>query len=198
MASSTALRTLRMMTTTPLLRAPIPALQFSIPSSSRLYATAPPSGQFSNITSSLRASAQAGGSPSKHTNRKPSSYSDPYIRDVISPPSAAPKSRAPLRELTEAEQLDDRWRTLRRVGNNIISLTLTTSRSIEVKGSDIATSYKRLSKILNENNIRRELKRQERFESGSDMRVRLNSERHRRRYKVAVGKAVSLAMRMKE
>lgn len=46
-----------------------------------------------------------------------------------------------------------------------------------------------------ENNIRRELKQKDRFESGSDKRVRLDSERHRRRFKVAVGKAVSLAMR---
>jgi ribosomal protein S21 len=55
-----------------------------------------------------------------------------------------------------------------------------------------------LNRVLNENQVRRELKRQERFESPSNKRVRLGSERHRRRFKVAVGKAVSLAMRMKD
>ena len=184
------------------MRAPLPAGQFSvrsaIPSTSRLYATAPPPANpppLSSIAQSLRASAQAGSS-SRHTERKP--YKDSYVEQLRSTPSASAKSHAPLRELTEAEQYDESWRALPIADNNTISLTLTTSRSIEVKGNDIATAYRRLSKILNENNIRRELKRQDRFESGSDMRVRLNSERHRRRYKVAVGKAVSLAMRMKE
>jgi ribosomal protein S21 len=51
---------------------------------------------------------------------------------------------------------------------------------------------------LTENNIRREVKRADRFEGRSDKRVRLSSERHRKRFKVAVGKAVGLAMRMKD
>jgi len=61
----------------------------------------------------------------------------------------------------------------------------------------LARAYRNLNRVLNENQVRRELKRQERFEGPSDKRVRLNSERHRRRFKVAVGKAVSLAMRQK-
>ena len=194
------MRALRLATST-LHRAGVPATQFSLPSlqsTSRLYSTAPPRPDaLSSITSSLRARATAGSS-SQHTVRKQPPYTNSFVEGVRSPPSATKKSQAPLREPTEAEILDRRWSNLVPVQNNAISLTLTTSRSIEVKGSDIAMAYRRLTKILNENNIRRELKRQERFESGSDMRVRLNSERHRRRYKVAVGKAVSLAMRMKE
>lgn len=77
-------------------------------------------------------------------------------------------------------------------------MTTTTARSFEVKNNDVAKAYRLLNRVLMENNVRKELRRQERFESGSDKRVRLNSERHRRRFKVAVGKAVSLAMRMKD
>lgn len=67
-----------------------------------------------------------------------------------------------------------------------------------MQGGDVGSAYKRLNKVLMENNVRRELKRGEYFEKGSDKRVRLNSERHRRRFKDAVGKAVSLSRRMKD
>ncbi|GAA5828699.1 hypothetical protein JCM3766R1_003793 [Sporobolomyces carnicolor] len=78
------------------------------------------------------------------------------------------------------------------------SVTTTSARSFAVQSGNVARAYRNLNRVLNENNVRRELKRQERFESPSNKRVRLNSERHRRRFKVAVGKAVSLAMRMKD
>jgi len=77
------------------------------------------------------------------------------------------------------------------------SVTTTSARSFAVQGGNLARAYRNLNRVLNENQVRRELKRQERFEGPSDKRVRLNSERHRRRFKVAVGKAVSLAMRQK-
>ncbi|GAA5903180.1 hypothetical protein JCM5296_003362 [Sporobolomyces johnsonii] len=77
-------------------------------------------------------------------------------------------------------------------------VTTTSARSFAVRGGDVARAYRNLNRVLFENNIRKELRRQERFEGPSDKRVRLNSERHRRRFKVAVGKAVSLAMRMKD
>ena len=76
--------------------------------------------------------------------------------------------------------------------------TPTSARSFAVKNGDLGRAYRMLNRTLMENNVRRELRQQERFESGSDRRVRLNSERHRRRFKVAVGKAVGLAMRMKD
>ena len=78
------------------------------------------------------------------------------------------------------------------------SVTTTSARSFAVQSGNVARAYRNLNRVLNENQVRRELKRQERFESPSNKRVRLNSERHRRRFKVAVGKAVSLAMRMKD
>ncbi|CEQ41830.1 SPOSA6832_03566, partial [Sporobolomyces salmonicolor] len=78
-------------------------------------------------------------------------------------------------------------------------VTTTSARSFAVRGDGgVAKAYRNLNRVLFENNIRKELRRQERFEGPSDKRVRLNSERHRRRFKVAVGKAVSLAMRMKD
>ncbi|GAA5935608.1 mitochondrial 37S ribosomal protein bS21m MRP21 [Sporobolomyces koalae] len=78
------------------------------------------------------------------------------------------------------------------------AVTTTSARSFAVLQGNVARAYRNLNRVLNENNVRRELKRQDRFESPSNKRVRLNSERHRRRFKVAVGKAVSLAMRMKD
>lgn len=77
-------------------------------------------------------------------------------------------------------------------------LTTTASRSLGVGNANVAVAFRRLNRILTENNVRREVKRGERFEGRSDKRVRLNSERHRKRYKVAVGKAVGQAIRMKD
>ncbi|GAA5951177.1 hypothetical protein JCM8115_005078 [Rhodotorula mucilaginosa] len=77
-------------------------------------------------------------------------------------------------------------------------VSLTSARSFAVRDGNVARAYRNLNRTLRENNVRLELRRQERFESPSNKRVRLNSERHRRRFKVAVGKAVALAMRMKD
>ncbi|GAA6034836.1 hypothetical protein JCM8097_009325 [Rhodosporidiobolus ruineniae] len=79
-----------------------------------------------------------------------------------------------------------------------LPVTTTSARSFAVVNRDVARAYRNLNRVMQENNVRRELKRQERFESPSNKRVRLTSERHRRRFKVAVGKAVALAMRMKD
>ncbi|GAA5860059.1 hypothetical protein JCM8547_003077 [Rhodosporidiobolus lusitaniae] len=92
---------------------------------------------------------------------------------------------------------DDLWRRQSHVAYSS-PVTTTSSRSFVVQNRNVAQAYRLLNRVLQENNVRRELKRQERFESPSNKRVRLNSERHRRRFKVAVGKAVSLAMRMKD
>ncbi|KAM0755182.1 hypothetical protein T439DRAFT_377542 [Meredithblackwellia eburnea MCA 4105] len=76
-------------------------------------------------------------------------------------------------------------------------VTTTSARTFAVMNGfgGLAGAWKRLQRTLNENNVRKELRRGERFEARSDKRVRLNSERHRRRFQVAVGKAVSEAMR---
>ncbi|GAA5983813.1 hypothetical protein JCM11641_005202 [Rhodosporidiobolus odoratus] len=92
---------------------------------------------------------------------------------------------------------DQLWRGQPPVAYSL-PVTTTSARSFPVLHRDVAQAYRKLNRTLQENNVRRELKRQERFESPSNKRVRLNSERHRRRFKVAVGKAVALAMRMKD
>ena len=79
-----------------------------------------------------------------------------------------------------------------------LPVTTTSARSFAVRDGNVARAYRTLNRVLNDNNVRRELKRQERFETPSNKRVRLNSERHRRRFKVAVGKSVSLALRTKD
>ncbi|KAI5478498.1 hypothetical protein MNV49_005026 [Pseudohyphozyma bogoriensis] len=75
-------------------------------------------------------------------------------------------------------------------------VTPNSARSFAVKGGNVASAYRLLNRTLNENNVRRELRTQERFERPSDKRCRLDSERHRRRFKVAVGKAVGQAIRI--
>ncbi|GEM06990.1 ribosomal protein S21 [Rhodotorula toruloides] len=59
-------------------------------------------------------------------------------------------------------------------------------------------SARMLNKTLNENQVRQRLRQRERFERPSDKRVRTNSERHRRKFKIAVGRAVAAAMRYKD
>lgn len=92
---------------------------------------------------------------------------------------------------------ENNWR-LAPVVNYSLPITTTTARSFPVRNMDVGRAYRLLNRTLQENNIRKELRRQERFEGPSDKRVRLDSERHRRRFKVAVGKAVSQAMRLKD
>ncbi|GAA6000486.1 hypothetical protein JCM10207_008034 [Rhodosporidiobolus poonsookiae] len=92
---------------------------------------------------------------------------------------------------------EELWRRQQAV-NYSATVTTTSARSIPVVNRNVAQAYRNLNRVLQENNVRRELKQQERFEGPSNRRVRLNSERHRRRFKVAVGKAVALAMRMKD
>ncbi|KAK4703102.1 hypothetical protein P7C70_g3119, partial [Phenoliferia sp. Uapishka_3] len=74
-------------------------------------------------------------------------------------------------------------------------ITTTSERSFSTGKDGLAMAFRKLNKVLMENNVKREVRRGERFEGRSDKRVRLDSERHRRRFKVAVGKAVSSAMR---
>lgn len=93
---------------------------------------------------------------------------------------------------------DDLWRSSSPRSFYPLPLTTTTARTIPVKNAAVAAAFRKLNRVLTENNIRRELKRGERFEGVSAKRCRLSSERHRRRYKVAVGKAVGKAMRMRE
>ncbi|BGO90053.1 hypothetical protein NBRC10512_003587 [Rhodotorula toruloides] len=76
--------------------------------------------------------------------------------------------------------------------------TTNSARSVPVRDGDVARAYRLLNKTLNENQVRQRLRQRDRYERPSDKRVRTNSERHRRKFKIAVGKAVAAAMRYKE
>ncbi|BGP23242.1 hypothetical protein JCM10295v2_002136 [Rhodotorula toruloides] len=76
--------------------------------------------------------------------------------------------------------------------------TTNSARSVAVRDGDVARAYRMLNKTLNENQVRQRLRQRERFERPSDKRVRTNSERHRRKFKIAVGRAVAAAMRYKD
>ena len=73
--------------------------------------------------------------------------------------------------------------------------TPTTGRSVAMSTSLNHTSavlYRQLSRILSRNNVRRELKLNERYEKPNQMRRRKRSERHRRRFADMVRKKVQL------
>lgn len=144
----------------------------------------------------LNANKAGTASTSRYSPGARPAFSDRAVRGVFESQALASRGTARSLEALVPASLDEQW------GNRLPStfaepLTTTTSRSISVMNGDVGLAFRRLNRVLVENNIKRELKQQDRFESGSDKRVRLNSSRHRRRYKDAVGKAVSLAMRMK-
>ncbi|BGP14327.1 hypothetical protein JCM10213_004455 [Rhodosporidiobolus nylandii] len=154
---------------------------------------------------SLLSTIQTAKAPSPRPNpRNAASVAEAYahkgpahaaMASIYSSPSA-PRSFSPGSTVRAATP-DELWRRQMSVQYSL-PVTTTSSRSFAVQNRNVAQAYRNLNRVMQENNIRRELKRQERFESPSNKRVRLNSERHRRRFKVAVGKAVALAMRMKD
>lgn len=77
-----------------------------------------------------------------------------------------------------------------------------TSRAIAVRGglgvAAVTAAWRRLHRILAESGIRKELRLTERFEQPSLKRQRLNSERHRRRFKAQVGREITSIMRLKK
>lgn len=174
----------------------------SDPSSSAT--TKPPPARSSvldQVAEGLRANKQAGNTsnpssfaPSSRTSARSAAQSDKFRwEEHFQASTSSARSQPP----PSAPTPEDNWRTSQIVGYSA-PITTTTARSYPVRAGDVGRAFRLLNRTLRENNVRRELKRQERFESGSDKRVRLDSERHRKRFKVAVGKAVSLAMRMKD
>ncbi|ORY79280.1 hypothetical protein BCR35DRAFT_304672 [Leucosporidium creatinivorum] len=172
-------------------------------SSSSSAASPPParSSTLDEIQAGLRAKAtQSSSSPNSlsfspsPTSKRSAAESDKYKWEAHFNVSTSSARSVPPPSIPTPQ---DNWRTSQIVGYTA-PVTTTSARSVGVLGGDVGRAFRKLNRVLRENNVRRELKRQERFESGSDKRVRLDSERHRRRFKVAVGKAVSLAMRMKD
>ncbi|SCV67734.1 BQ2448_5345 [Microbotryum intermedium] len=149
-------------------------------------------------------------------SRKPSNSNlgSPSTRAPSFPSNLHPRTRAPPGDAfdwnrawnstpmphsrPDAEQTPEEiWASTNPIGFTL-PVSVTTARSIAVRNRDVARAYRNLNRILFENNVRKELRRQERFESPSDKRVRLDSERHRRRFKVEVGKQVGKALRLRQ
>ncbi|KDE03227.1 hypothetical protein MVLG_06284 [Microbotryum lychnidis-dioicae p1A1 Lamole] len=129
--------------------------------------------------------------PSSSRNRAPASDLYDWSRAMRSTP--IPRTLQPEPQQSPEEI----WASTNPIGYTL-PVTTTAARSIPVKKRDVARACRALNRILNQNNVRKELRRQERFEGPSDKRVRLDSERHRRRFQVEVGKQVGKAMRLRQ
>ena len=122
-----------------------------------------------------------------------------------------------IRQTTPRERsVDDRWAESTRMERPLIQgiparPTPYSSRSVKVTNSilsqqrnpsasvsEIGTAWKKLHVVMAESNVKKELKRGERYEKPTLMRQRLASERHRRRFKVEVGRQISELMRLKK
>ncbi|GAA5872756.1 hypothetical protein JCM16303_006820 [Sporobolomyces ruberrimus] len=171
----------------------------ALPPSTRFFSSSPfPSSSSSpldDVLNQVKQDKQQQQQPQKKPRGQQGTRQSIYPSELYSGSSSTRTSfSSPLSTPSSPEEI---WRYQQPVAYSP-SVTTTSARSFAVQSGNLARAYRNLNRVLNENNVRRELKRQERFESPSNKRVRLNSERHRKRFKVAVGKAVSLAMRMKD
>lgn len=109
-------------------------------------------------------------------------------------PSGAPRRDGSSNVSSMVEQLDTEFRDRPTFGLPK-PCTPTTGRSLSMTSTynnTSATLYRQLSQILNRNNVRRELRLNERYEKPNQMRRRKRSERHRRRFADMVRKKVQL------
>ena len=109
-------------------------------------------------------------------------------------PSGAPRRDDSSNVSSMVEQLDAEFRDRPTFGLPK-PCTPTTGRSLSMTSTynnTSATLYRQLSQILNRNNVRRELRLNERYEKPNQMRRRKRSERHRRRFADMVRKKVQL------
>ncbi|WFD16185.1 hypothetical protein MARU1_002221 [Malassezia arunalokei] len=132
-------------------------------------------------------------SPEK-TSFKVDGTAVPQSRFGDSFPSNMNKRTGPQPLSGMLDQLDAEFRDRPTFGLPAPS-TPTTGRSVAMSTSLNHTSavlYRQLSRILSRNNVRRELKLNERYEKPNQMRRRKRSERHRRRFADMVRKKVQL------
>jgi len=132
-------------------------------------------------------------SPEK-TSFKVDGTTVPQSRFGDSFPSNMNKRAGPQPLSGMLDQLDAEFRDRPTFGLPAPS-TPTTGRSVAMSTSLNHTSavlYRQLSRILSRNNVRRELKLNERYEKPNQMRRRKRSERHRRRFADMVRKKVQL------
>ncbi|WFD32550.1 hypothetical protein MSPP1_003598 [Malassezia sp. CBS 17886] len=99
------------------------------------------------------------------------------------------------------EQLEEEFRVRPTLGMQSPAKP-TSGRSVSIansnaQGNNATVLYRTLMRLLRRNNVRRELKLQERYEKPNQMRRRKRSERHRRRFADMVRKKVQLIMALK-
>ncbi|EPQ28557.1 uncharacterized protein PFL1_03861 [Pseudozyma flocculosa PF-1] len=97
-----------------------------------------------------------------------------------------------------AGNLEEGWSTRLAHGEPSWPCTPYSGRSITIgPQSDPARAYGQLSVLLRRNNVRNELRLQQRYEKPNEERRRKKSERHRRRFADMVRKKVQLVMAIK-
>lgn len=97
-----------------------------------------------------------------------------------------------------AADLEQRWQKLGPEDATLSPATATSARSLQVRPEEFQRQYKRLmSGVIAMNNIRQELRLQERYEKPKYKRQRLASARHRRRFAREVGLKVAAIMKAK-
>jgi ribosomal protein S21 len=103
-----------------------------------------------------------------------------------------------------AKKLDGFWHThtnaqLRHTTHFVQCATPYTVRTVPVgQGNNLASAWSQLNTIMQQSGVRRELSRQQEYEKPTAYRHRVASERHRRRFKHAVGQSIATIMRMKK
>lgn len=136
---------------------------------------------------------------SRHSS--PAPLSPDMVREASDP--VATRSTSEL--ASSPEHLDQKWNRLAKKEldeqNPHRSLTPYCSRTVRVAGQDVARitkAWKDLNRTLAESGIRKELKMTERYEKPTLKRQRLNSQRHRRRFKHQVAQDIASIMRLKK
>ncbi|CAD6587881.1 MAG: hypothetical protein CYPHOPRED_004162 [Cyphobasidiales sp. Tagirdzhanova-0007] len=140
----------------------------------------------------VRAAKQTYPAFAQQSGRGGSGYDDMMAKAARPPPPAKPMSLEKLNQ--DYEQNSNKGFT-----EYLRPCTTTSSRSLSVyMMDDFSKQYKRLmSGVIAVNNVRQELRLQERYEKPKYKRQRLQSARHRRRFAREVGRRVAVVMRAK-
>lgn len=96
------------------------------------------------------------------------------------------------------EDLEAEWASRAVYGESSWPATPFSGRSIRITPqADASRAYGQLSTLLNRNNVKQELRLQQRYEKPNEERRRKKSERHRRRFADMVRRKVQLVMAIK-
>ncbi|GAC99857.1 potential mitochondrial ribosomal protein S21 [Pseudozyma hubeiensis SY62] len=154
-------------------------------------------------STSLRSADNKSSSSSKPTSSAASTYTaildslqDSYEKSTRG--SASRFSRPSDGRRGYVEDLESDWSQRAVYGEPSWPATPFSGRSIRVTPqADPARAYGQLSVLLRRNNVRQELRLQQRYEKPNEERRRKKSERHRRRFADMVRRKVQLVMAIK-